>query len=60
MRASHSWFPHHPGTLCKKSGIWHLAENLQNNCLWFQKLRFYTPDHSIRKNREKSGPNYSW
>jgi hypothetical protein len=37
-----------------------LAENLQNNCLWFQKLRFYTPDHSIGKNREKSGPNYSW
>jgi hypothetical protein len=34
-----------PGTLCKKLGIWHLAENLQNN-LRFQKLRFYTPDHS--------------
>jgi hypothetical protein len=33
------------GTLRKKLGIWHLAENLQNN-LWFQKLRFYTPDHS--------------
>jgi hypothetical protein len=29
----------------QKSGIWHLVENLQNN-LRFQKLRFYTPDHS--------------
>ena len=55
-----------PGTLRKKSGIWHLAENLQNNCDsrnwdstlpitpdWFSRLRI------IGKNREKSGPDYS-
>jgi hypothetical protein len=34
-----------PGTLRKKSGTWHLAENLSKN-LRFHKLRFHPPDHS--------------
>jgi hypothetical protein len=52
------------GVLRKKSGIWHLAENLQNNCNsrnWDSTLPI-TPDFSwlriIGKNREKLGPDY--
>jgi hypothetical protein len=54
-----------PGTLRKKLGIWHLAENLQNNCNsrnWDSTIPI-TPNFSwlriIGKNQEKSGPNYS-